>query len=143
MDELTRLYKNAKWDKPIFWVDKIDTKINWGITRDADKIEDNRGKLEDMYNLYIDTKLAINPMSYCVFGAGRFIIVLRSIGNAEQEMQFFDFRFNISTFPELEKIWEETYNDCEQIVNDCIKCYEVLSDNFSTSTDIFVLACVN
>ena len=137
-DDLKYLYTRAGEFNPVFFIDKVDSKINWGITTDSDKIEFNRNFLADDFNQHIDIQLAIHNPAYCVFPVGRFIVVLRSLNKSTQEMQFFDFKFDIAPLKELKQIWENTYS--KEIVIECIKIYDFLGDNFDSSNDIFSLS---
>ena len=125
--------------KYTFLVDDINEMRNWGMTTDIDKIEYNRDLLGDDFNIDIKIKLLLTKKGGGTFviPIGRYITVfeIREDEN-EGRMTFFDFTFG-ATREELQIMLEIGYS--ETIVNEWLKCYDLMSLEFTSSSDTVVL----
>ena len=126
-------------DKYTFLVDEINELRNWGMTTDIYKIEYNRDLLGDDFNISLKIKLLFTSIG-CTFviPIGRFITIMKMRDDEnEGSMTFFDFDIDMSRGA-LE-IMLENVGYSAAIVNEWLKCYDLMHLKFKAEADNVVL----
>ena len=122
-----------------FLVDEINELHNWGMATDIGKVEYNRDLLGDEFNIDLKIKLLFTKKG-CTFVVpiGRFITIMK-IRDDENEgsMTFFDFDVEASRGA-LEVMLEEVGYSVA-IVNEWLKCYDLMHLEFKAENDNVVL----